>query len=48
MIKINNPFQAFIAILNIAASGYYFWYNNYKLGALVACYAVASAILAIM
>lgn len=43
-----NPFQMAIAIMNVGASYYYLTHGNPKLAILVACYAVASVVLAVM
>lgn len=41
-----NPFMLAMAVLNVAAAGWYLHVSNPKLAAVVFCYGITSAILA--
>ncbi len=43
-----NLFQLIIAALNVCAAAQYAWRGQWKLAALMVCYAVASTIIAFM
>ena len=40
-----NPFMALMALLNVAAAGWYLHVDNPKMAAVVFCYGITSAIL---